>query len=565
MKEMSTLETAKKEIVAWLKSELPDIEIIPADLTMPPDKTMGDLAYGCFAAAKIEKAAPAAIVKRLADRFSPTKLVAAADGAGPYLNFRLDRPAFATALLQEAAGKMFGASAARGERIMVEYGQANTHKEFHVGHLRNACLGIAVVNLARAVGFEVIAVNYPGDIGAHVAKCLWAFKKFHAGETPPENRGKYLGEIYAEATRRIEEDESLKIEVAEVQRKLEARDSEWDALWSETRRWSIEEIDAIFAELGASFDRVYYESEVEERGKALVRELLEKNIAKEGEGGALIVDLEAEKLGVFLVLKSDGSALYSTKELALAELKFKEYDVAASIHIVDTRQALYFKQFFATLERMGFDKKMIHLAYEFVTLKEGAMSSRKGNIVAYEDFRDEMLRRTVAETGKRHEDWDDKKVADVARTIALGAMKFTMLKQDIGKPIIFDIEQALAFDGFTGPYVQYAHARMSSILEKAGGAPSSAKGSDDPAEFAAIRMIADFPDVVRAAALAYQPGHLAQYLFDLAQAANGFYRDVPVLGALADDRDRRLVIARALQSTLRRGLAFLGIRAPEEM
>jgi arginyl-tRNA synthetase len=561
---MSTLQTAKQEIIERLRKELPDLDIGPTDLAMPPDPAFGDLAFGCFAAAKSQRTSPAQVAQDLAARFAATTFVASATAAGPYVNFFLDRPAFASAAGREASTLDFGRGEATERRVMIEYAQPNTHKEFHVGHLRNACLGLSVVKLSRAVGNEVVPVTYIGDVGAHVAKWLW-YAVQHP-ELLDAADASTFGRIYVEATRAAEADPGSKDAISEVHRQLEAREPKLTALWEKTRQANIDAFKSVFAELGCSFDHWYFESDVEVAGKKLAKDLLESGVAKVGEGGALIVDLEDEKLGVFLVLKSDGSALYSTKELALAELKFSQYDIDESIHVVDSRQSLYFKQFFATLKRMGFKKTLVHLAYEFVTLKEGAMSSRKGNIVSYEEFRDEMLGRTKGETAKRHQDWDTKKVDEVAWAVAEGAMKFGMLKQDPDKPIVFDIEQSLSFDGFTGPYVQYAHARMSSILAKAGGdAPTDAEWSDDPAEFAALRKIADYPEVVRASAQAYKPSHLAQYLFELAQAASAFYRDVPVLTASDAERPRRLAIVAAFKNTLSLGLGLLGIRAPEEM
>ncbi len=567
---MSVLERAKQEVAVALAKALAVPGVSPDELVKPPQADMGDLSYPCFGLAKTLKGNPAAIAKDVAAKAPTGGMIAEVRAAGPYVNFFFDRKAFATAVLGEVLGRSadYGDALERkGERIMIEYGSPNTHKEIHVGHLRNFCLGLSAVRLCRAAGYDVVPVSYIGDIGAHVAKCLWALKKFHVGEEPPENRGKFLGQIYTEATNRVEEDESVKAEIAEVLRKLEARDPAWDALWRETRQWSIDELNAVFAELGCVFERMYFESEVEARGKALVKELLGSGLAKEGERGAIIADLEPEGLGVFLLLKSDGSALYSTKELALAEKKFADFEnVSRSVHIVDNRQSLYFRQFFATLKRMGFDKKMTHLAYEFVTLKEGAMSSRKGNIVTYEDFRDEMLRMTMEETARRHAEWGPERVREVSWAVAEGAMKFGMLKQDTERAIVFDMDAALSFDGFTGPYIQYAHARLSSILAKADeDTVSVCKASDDPREFALLRLIADLPATVAAAAEAYKPSLLAQYLFDLAQASNDFYRDVPVLSAPEDDRCRRLVIVSAARVAIARGLFLLGIRAPEEM
>ncbi|MFA6604033.1 MAG: arginine--tRNA ligase [Patescibacteria group bacterium] len=585
---MTTLETIKKEILAQLSGLLPpDLAVSATDLVRPPKPEMGDLAFGCFGASKLLKKNPAAVAQELASGYKTGGFIAAVRALGPYLNFDLDRSAYSAAVIGEvlSARDGYGTRAATGERVMIEYAQPNTHKEFHVGHLRNICLGIAVVNLGRAAGQEVIPVSYMGDIGSHVAKCLWCLKKFHADEmekyrqSPELNRGKFLGQIYAEATRRVDEDEKLKEEIADVQRRLEAREPEWDALWRETREWSLVEFKEIFAELGVEIERAYYESEVEEPGKKLVRELLAKGLAEIGEREAIIVNLEKYSLGIFLALKGDGSSLYATKELALAQLKFSEYqNVSRSIHVVDSRQSLYFKQFFKTLELMGFDKlKTTHLAYEFVTLKEGAMSSRKGNIIAYEDFRDELASRVAGETRQKQPDWSESRIKETAWLVAEGAMKFGMLKQDPDKPIVFDIEAALAFDGFTGPYIQYAHARLSSIIAKAspyakaagdkGGVPAATKfGAAEENENALVARIAEYPEIVAGAAAAFKPSILAQYLFDLAQAANDYYRDVPVIAAAsAAEREHRLLVIEAACLTIENGLRILGIKAPREM
>jgi arginyl-tRNA synthetase len=566
---MTTLKKAEQQAADILSKASSVTDAAAFEFIKPPQKEFGDLSFAAFSLAKEKKTNPAALAKEIAAACVPAGIIAKVTAVGPYVNFFFDKKAFSTAVLEEVFGRAgeFGQAPAKDERIMIEYGSPNTHKEIHVGHLRNFCLGLSVVKLARKAGYDVVPVSYIGDIGAHVAKCLWALRKFHANEKPPENRGKYLGQVYAEATRLVEENEAYKEEVAETQRKLEARDPEWHKLWEETRQWSVEELDAIFGGLGCAFDRTYFESEVEEPGKALVADLLKKGIAQKGEGGAIIIDYEAEKLGVFLLLKSDGSALYSTKELALARMKFEEFPgIGKSIHVVDARQSLYFKQLFATLARMGFDKKMEHLGYEFVTLKEGAMSSRKGNIIAYEDFRDRMIAMVKEETKKKREDWDDAKIGRIAPMIAEAAMKFGMLKQDTERPIVFDMEESMSFDGFTGPYIQYSHARLSSILAKAAGETVSVcKASDDAKEYDFLRLIADLPQIIVIAAESRRPSLLAQYLFDLAQSANDFYRDVPVLSTEGAERCRRLAIVKAGQTALAAGLDLLGITAPEEM
>lgn len=565
---MTTLEKAKTQILDMLRAAMPDAgDFDLGILEKPPQPDMGDVAFPCFRFAKTLKRAPNAIATELAGTLEPGGLVGKIEAAGPYVNFHFERKAFATAVLHEvlSATESFGAAASRDPgRVMVEYAQPNTHKDLHVGHLRNICLGLSVVRIMDAAGKDVIPVSYIGDSGTDVAKCLWGYRTFHADDAIPENKAKFLGEMYVEASRKLDEDESLKEGVAEIQQLLESGDETLVALWEETRRWSLDRFDEVFAELGATFEKVYYESEVLDDGKRVVDDLLARGIAKESQG-AVIMDLEEYDLGVLVILKSDGTGLYSTEDLALAIRKYADYDVVSSVHVVDARQSLYFRQIFKTFELMGFDKELVHLAYEFVTLKDGAMSSRKGNVLSYDRFKDELLHRAEVETGRRHEDWEGTKVQETAWMIAEGAMKFGMLRQDPDRKIVFDITDALSFEGFTGPYVQYAHARLSSILAKAGERTAATEGSGEEGEFAALRLLAELPDKVQEAASLYKPSILAQYAFELAQACNQFYRDVHVLKAEGEVKARRLAIVESLRIGLRRSLYLLGISAPEEM
>jgi arginyl-tRNA synthetase len=557
------------------------VPVTEKEFIAPPKPELGDLSFPCFTLSKSLGKNPAEIARELAHTLQLPQGIASVEPAGPYLNFRLAKGEFTietiSTVLKEKS--LFGTQPKKHTKIMIEYGSPNTHKEVHVGHLRNFALGLSVVKLAEAAGYDVHKVNYLGDIGAHVAKWMWYFLK-NKEDLAPKLTGKSItfGHIYTEASKLADELPSAKDEIAETQRKLEARDSELHQLWLETRDECLNQLDIIFKQLGCEFEKTYLESQVEEQGKILARHLVEKGIAKEGDKGALIVDLESEKLGIFLVLKSDGSALYSTKELALAGRKFADFPgITKSIHVVDNRQSLYFKQLFKTLERMGFHEKMEHLAYDFVTLQEGAMSSRKGNIITYEDFRDEMLDRVTQEIRTRHTghseypDWSDEKIQDTAWIIAEAAMKFGMLKQDINTPIVFNMDDAISFDGFTGPYIQYAHARLTSIIAKAGGVPTPTKTqnitslSDNETEFALAKKIAEFPEHITQAANASAPNIIARYAFELAQTINDFYRDTPVLNAEPEDKARRLQLAEAARITIQNALALLGIKAPQEM
>ncbi|OGL88830.1 arginine--tRNA ligase [Candidatus Uhrbacteria bacterium RIFCSPLOWO2_02_FULL_51_9] len=596
---MNTWQQILSEVLKTVNKTL-GVTIDPAQVAIPPDSKFGDIAIPCFSFASAKGGsssggkAPGVIAKEWAEKLSATTvfpltkggLIESVHASGPYVNITLNAAAVADIVLQKSAGKPSFAKASAGKRVMIEYSQPNTHKEFHVGHLRNATLGAALVNLYRKSGYQVKAANYIGDVGAHVAKCLWALTKFHAKEKPPKGaegsakggRGAWLGKLYVEGHVKTEADETAKEESKEILRKLEAGDKKLTALWKKTRAWSLQQFKDIYKDLGVTFDVWYFESAVENPGKKIVKELLKKKIARISEG-ATIVDLEKDKLGVFLVLRTDGTSLYSTKDLALAQEKFKKYKLDESIYVVDNRQSQYFKQLFRTLELMGFKKKMAHVAYEMVTTSGGAMSSRAGNVIRYEEVRAEVEARLQKETKTRHPDWSAKKVAGVAHSIMLGALKFMMLQHDPSKVVVFNMDEALAFDGYTGPYIQYSYARIASILRKAphlslrGGhqadeaTPSGllrrARNDEqlltEPEAKRLLLMLARFLDTVEEARVTYNPAVLCRYLYETAKSFTDFYSKHKVLCDDPHQRAARLMLCQATQDTLQAGMDILGI------
>lgn len=557
--------------------------IHPEDIVSPPDKKLGDLAYGCFKLAKVLGKSPAAIAQELADKISLEHSdFESVTAAGPYVNAKLKIGEAVHRVVRDIevlGGDYASSQAGEGKELVLEYAQPNTHKEIHVGHLRNLALGISLDRLLRHSGWQVIAATYHGDVGAHVAKCLWWMVKSRHGslnvsDIPDSQRtGKFLGEMYAEGSRQLEAHPEWKDEVSDVQLKLEAHDPAWEKLWMETRRWSLDEMADIFDDLGVRVDRQYLESEVVDRGQQMVDDLMNKGIAKESQG-AIVVDLEDVKLGVFLVRKSDGNSLYATKDLALAEKKHAEYPKAVrSLILVDNRQSFYFKQLFETLKRMGIMVPHEFVGYEFVTLKSGAMSSREGNVVTYQEFRDEVIKYATDEVTKRHaeDDWADGKIEHTAWCIAMAGMKFGMLKQDNDKIFTFDLEQALAFDGDTGPYCQYAATRLASILRKADwtdgveDVAELSRGFDHENEKNLCLALAELPKAIELAAKELRPMIVAQWCLKTAQAINSFYRDVPVLESEGDLREARLRLAASARHSLAIGLDMLGIPLPDEM
>ncbi len=465
--------------------------------------------------------------------------------------------------------------ASAANTILLEYSQPNTHKEFHVGHVRNVALGAALINIYRAGGYNVTALNYIGDIGNHVAKCLWGLQKW-GKENNNESKGAFLGEVYTKAAQEVEAHPEYKVEVDALQRALEGGDKQLVKLWKQTRLWSLAEFKRIYKELGVSFDHFFFESEVEKDGRKVVESLLQRGIATHGEGGAIIVDLGQYHLGIFLLLKSDGATLYATKDLALAEKKFAAFSADISLHVVDERQSLYFKQLFKTLALAGFTPAMLHVPYAFVKLKEGIMSSRKGNVIHYEDIRDALVARAHEETLKRHPEWAQKKITATSHAIAIAALKFSMLRVSNNQVITFDINEALAFDGFTGPYLQYSLARIASIFKKAHkriNPPASrfVKGGTKggftlaPSEQHLIFLLTQFPDMLIKARETHEPSVLAKYLFELCRAFSTWYEACPVLTATPEIKKARLALLAALHKILSEGLYLLGIPVLKEM
>lgn len=579
----SSLKTA----LAQKASELAGAQVTPEAFVNPPKPDMGDVALGCFPFAKAMGKNPAEAAETIATGFRGAIPGVRAKALGPFVNFTFDAAVFSSAVAKDAltSAASFGAGEdGKGKTVMVEYANLNTHKEMHVGHLRNIALGAALVRLLRHAGWEVIPASYIGDVGAHVAKCLW-WMVTQAGKsaaslteqdvddiiasTPKEKQtGEYMGSLYAASTHELEaRGDAAKEEVSMTLKGLEARDPAWDKLWKETRTWSLNDLNAAYKDLGAFIDRQYLESEVVDEGQRIVDDLLKKGVAKESQG-AIIVDLEEKKLGVFLIRKSDGTSLYATKDLALAYLKQREYPaIDRSILVVDNRQMLYFNQLFETLRQMGYTATLEHVGYEFVTLKSGAMSSREGNVVTYQSFRDEVLGKTRQEVAARHGEWSTEKQEAEARAVAMAGLMFGMLRQDADRIFTFDVDQALSFEGDTGPYVQYAVVRLSSILRKAGSAPASSDAAHDahPSEKALALSLAQFEDVCRRAAEELRPNILAHWCIETAHRANAFYRDVPVLDAPDADRAARLNLVAAARDVLTQALGLLGIPVPEEM
>jgi arginyl-tRNA synthetase len=597
---MYTLNKIKEQIVIIINEALGKEIVKSDDLTQPPQSDFGDLSLACFSLAKKLGQTPIAIAERLVNEVRIQTPLVGLKAVGPYVNFTLDKVKLAQGTIKEIIklGEDYGANASgRRRRVMIEYSNANTHKEYHVGHLRNLCLGEAVSHILSANGWEVIPVSYINDFGIHIAKTLWAYQQFYQNKSLPKNKGYFLGQVYARAVAEMEKDPLAKEKVTFLMRKIESRSGPEYRLWQKTRKWSLESMEKVYREMGIKFSHTFYESQFIEAGRHLVEKLYHQGFLKKSEG-AIIADLNQYGLGVLVFLRSDGTALYPVADIPLAVHKFKNFKLNRSIYVVDTRQSLYFKQLFKILELLKPLRKkkmdLVHLAYEFVKLPTGMMSSRTGNIIAYQDLRDQVFNRALAETKKRHKEWSKKKQIEVAEVLTRAAIKFEMIKVGANQVITFDINQALRFDGFTAAYLQYTYARIGSIIKKYNSnlqtdvfqrfnqdknSVKDKKGIfrlknlrrikfnrlGESKEYDLILKIAKYPEVVAQAGGKYEPAEIAKYLFSLTRIVNDYYHTTPILKAETETRLARLALAIAVRQVIANGLALLGIEVVEEM
>lgn len=547
-------------------------------LVEPPDSKLGDLAFGCFILAKELKIAPPKIAQELSLKIKTDQFIKSCQPAGPYLNFTLTEDFIGQSLLRDIqSGGFFNKPlTSENPKTMIEFSQPNTHKELHVGHMRNACLGDALVRVMRSAGYNIISSTFPGDVGTHVAKCLWYLKFRNTEPIPSSHRGEWLGKLYSKGHLLLEDEEKSgkgeenKKQLTEILRQLEAKKGEFYDLWKETRQWSIDLMNEVYQWCGIQFDQWYWESEVDSTSIAYAKELHRQGKLQESQG-AIGMDLEDEKLGFCLLLKSDGNGLYATKDVELARRKFQDFHIEKSIYVVDMRQALHFKQVFKVLERIGFKEaqQCFHLQYNFVELPDGAMSSRKGNIVPLVQLVHKMEQMVKDQYLSRYAgEWSQDEINLVATQVAQGAIKYGMVRIDNNKKIVFDMNEWLKIDGESGPFIQYSCARIKSLCRKLDYQYTDVNWSllTHASERQVMQSLMNYHSTIIQAAETYRPSVICTYLYDLAKRFNLFYHECSIGQAGSEDLLRaRLALSYCVGEVLKSGLANLGIPTPERM
>jgi len=541
-----------------------------------PSREAGDISFPLFILAKELKTNPAQAAKSLSE--TETKwpsFVSRASSAGPYLNFYFDFNKIGQTLIPEInSGDFFKKKLTKNSpKTMIEFSQPNTHKELHVGHMRNLCLGDSLIRLHRYAGFDIVSTTFPGDVGTHVAKCLWYLKFHYKGEIPTERKGAWLGTLYTAGNNLLEDqrgtpqEEKNREQLTLILKQLEQKSGEYYDLWKETRQWSIDLMNEVYKWADVKFDVWYWESEVDSDSVKLAREYYEKGLFIEDKG-CIGIDLSDYKLGFCMLIKSDGNGLYATKDIELARRKFQDFKIEKNIYIVDKRQERHFKQVFKTLELMGFEqaKNCYHLQYDFVELPDGAMSSRKGNIVPLQSLIENMVSMIKDQYLSRYQgEWSESEIEETAQLVAKGAIKYGMTRIDPSKKIVFDMSEWLKLDGESGPYAQYVYARINSMLKKFGSPLHQEIKIESKQEEELIAILMKFNHAVQEATTQYKPSALTAYIYDLSRAYNSFYAECPVGSAPEPIKSSRILLSNAVSKTLRTGLELLGIKAPEKM
>ena len=544
-----------------------DQETILNLLEQPKSSDLGDIAFPAFSLAKIERKAPQAIAADIAEKIDAShfeKVVA----TGPYVNFFLDKSQISDQVIKAViqAGADYGQQdEGHGGNITIDLSSPNIAKPFSVGHLRSTVIGDALSNIFRKMGYNTIKINHLGDWGKQFGLLMVAYKKWGSKEAVEANPIDELLKLYVRINAEIENDPELDDEGRLWFKKLEDGDPEATELWQWFRDESLVEFNRIYKLLGVEFDSLNGEAFYNDKMDEAVQILEDKGLLKESKG-ASIVELDDVNLPPAMIKKSDGATLYITRDIATAIYRARTYNFVKNIYAVGQEQSNHFRQLKAVLKKMGFDwsDDMVHVDFGLVTKNRQKLSTRKGNIILLEPTLQEAISRAKAQIEEKNPELENKE--EVAHAVGVGAVKFYDLKTDRRNGYDFDLEAMVSFEGETGPYVQYAYARIQSILRKANFTPSAdaTYSLNDPESWEIIKLLQDFARVVKRAAENYDPSLIAKYAINLAQAFNKYYAHTRILDE-SPERESRLALSYSTAVVLKEALRLLGVDAPEKM
>ena len=542
-------------------------------IEVPSDEKMGDFAFPCFKLAKVFRKAPPLIAQEIAEKIADNEMFEKVEPVNAYLNMFVSREEMTRDVVAEALDRkeMFAHSdIGSGKRVIVEYSSPNIAKPFHIGHLRSTVIGNSIYKLYDALGYDTVRINHLGDYGTQFGKMIVAYRKWGNEEDVKRDPIKTLLSYYTKFHVEAENDPDLDQEARDTFTRLESGEPEEKALWQWFRDESLKEFTEVYDMLGIEFDSYAGESFYSDKMQRVLDELNEKGLLEESQG-ANVVDLEEYDLGTALITKSDGSTLYITRDIAAAIYRKETYDFFKNIYVVASQQNLHFAQWFKIVELLGYDwaKDCIHVPFGLVSLEEGTMSTREGRVVFLKDVLDQAVEKTREIIIEKNVNTDN--IDETAAIVGIGAVIFQELSNGRIKDYVFKWDRVLNFDGETGPYVQYTHARAASVLRKAGDDAAKISADVDyskirgEAAYSLVKLLHAMPDVVIEAANRCEPSILTRHIIDIAQAFNKFYHDEQILVDDEAEKMAKLALVASARQAIENGLAMLGIKAPERM
>ncbi len=560
--------------IAKLISSAADIDVneVISAIEIPPNSEMGDYAYPCFKLAKVFRKAPPMIANELVEKIEKKDFIKEIKVVGAYINFFTEKSVY----IKEVLGAVFEnnenygkSTEGNGKTIVIDYSSPNIAKPFHVGHLRSTVIGNAIYKIYECLGYNCEGVNHLGDWGTQFGKLIVAYKKWGSKEAVEKDGIQELMRIYVKFHDEAEKEPALDDEARLWFVKMQDGDEEALTLWKWFYDISIKEFERVYDMLGVKFDAYTGESFYNDKMDAVVQELKDKKLLTESEG-AMIVDLEDEKMPPCLIIRKDGGTLYATRDITAALYRKKTYNFDKCVYLTALDQNLHFAQWFKVIEKMGYDwsKDLVHVPFGLVSLDTGKLSTRHGNVVLMEDLLNQAVNETTKIIEEKNPDLPNKE--EVAKQVGIGAVIFNDLYNNRIKDVVFSWSRMLNFDGETGPYVQYTHARACSLIKKVCENGEIDKNIDfsllsDDASVEVCKLIEMYPAKIKDAAAKFEPSIVTRHLVDIAQAFNKFYHDNPIMNSEDEVKKARIALVYAVKTVIASGLKLLGINAPEQM
>lgn len=555
-------------IIDSIKSDFDKAELLSL-VAVPKDTAMADLCIPCFKLAKVLKKSPMAIAEQIAASVDKGDMIASVEAVAGFVNFKFDNMKYGKKVLDEvlSKGENYGHDdEGKGKTICIDYSSVNIAKPFHMGHMLNTAIGAAIYRTYTALGYNVVGINHLGDWGTQFGKLIVAYKLWGNKEDIDKRGVRGLLDIYVKFHKEAEQKPELEDEARAWFKAIEDGNKEALSLFDYFKQITLKEVNKVYDRLNVKFDSYAGESFYNDKMQPVLDELTQKGLLVESDG-AKVVKFPDDEMPPCLLQRSDGATLYATRDMAAAYYRKKTYDFYKCLYVVAYQQNLHFKQIFKVLEMAGNEwaKDMVHIAHGMVSLENGSMSTRDGNVVFLEDVLNTAVAKAKEVIDSKNPNLEDKEAT--AEKVGVGAVIFGMLYNGRIKDIVFSFDKVLNFDGETGPYVQYTYARCNSLFEKCGqiGTEIDYKGIDNESSKEILRLLEKYPETIKESARKYEPSVITRYVVDLAQAFNKFYFEHKINGEAEGIKNSRLMLTKAVQQVIGNGLGLLGIATPSKM